>query len=102
LRTGRQPYGVLPVTALASWKILSEPPVLEPLVTLFAIAWRADRQPAVRTVKRPRFSGPLNCRVSDHGYEQQAALNVFAFHARDVADSSAQHPQNRAARPTLI
>ena len=34
LRTGRQPYGVLPVTALAGWQNLGEPAVLTPMVTL--------------------------------------------------------------------
>ncbi|MGZ4617111.1 MAG: hypothetical protein ACXV4A_16310, partial [Actinomycetes bacterium] len=34
LRTGRQPYGVLPVTTLDGWQNLGEPAVLTPMVTL--------------------------------------------------------------------
>ena len=34
LRVGRQPYGVLPATALGGWQNLGEPAVLAPMVTL--------------------------------------------------------------------
>ncbi|HEX2442261.1 MAG TPA: hypothetical protein VHT71_28370, partial [Methylomirabilota bacterium] len=58
VRLGRQPYGVLPVTALAQWKLLDPADVdaqLPPLLGSLAPAWRA----AVTALPRVTPGAPL-------------------------------------------